>query len=100
MDGIIAETNYSNTIINMILINVDQQSINQREFQACSIAHCIDEALQRYPFQSEERDFIQWDKVNDFRFMGKEILTVHIFFNLLKNAIYYVKASRKGKRTI
>lgn len=96
LDDIESETNYSNTIINMILTNLEQTNVGSNDFQIGSIAHSIDEALRRYPFQSDERAMIQWNGKNDFNYLGQELLTIHILFNLLKNAIYYVRAAGKG----
>ena len=98
-DDIIAETNYSNTIINMLLTNANQQNIQSGEFSICSISHCIEETLRRYPFQPGEKALINWNK-EDFLFFGNEVLTVHMLFNLLKNAIYYLHSAQKGNITI
>lgn len=97
MDDIEAEANYSNTIINMLLTNLDRQSIKSGELQPCSIAHCVDEALHRYPFQSDERALVHWDNDQDFAFNGKEILTIHVLFNLIKNSLYYIRDAGKGE---
>jgi len=96
LDDIEAETNYSNTVINMILANVEQQNIKATDFEKCSISRCIDEALRRYPFQSDEKSLIRWDGKNDFSFMGQELSTIHVLFNLLKNSIYYIREAHKG----
>lgn len=96
MDDISTETRSSNNFINMLLTNVGQQNIDTSEFSVCSIADCINEALHRYPFHPDERELIIWNAENDFNFLGNELLTNHILFNLLKNAIYYIKAAHKG----
>lgn len=96
LDSIVDEVNHSNTIINMLLINTEQTNISSDEFQICSIVKCIEEALRRYPFQPDERELIHWNDAINFNFRGKEMLTVHILFNLVKNAIYYIKAAGKG----
>ncbi len=96
LEGMIDETRYSNTIIDMLWVNVEQLTLQQSALQPCSIAHCIEEALRRYPFQPNDRALIHWENKNDFTFMGNELLTVHVLFNLLKNAIYYVKAADAG----
>lgn len=95
MDDISAETNSSNNFINILLTNVGQ-NINQSEFKVYSMNDCLDEALHRYPFHPEEKELIKWNSENDFNFLGDKLLTIHILFNLLKNAIYYVKAANKG----
>lgn len=96
LDRIRAETGFANTIINMLLVNVDQTNVKLVEFDVCSITHCVEEALRRYPLHSNEKELIQWLKSDDFMFKGKELFTIHVLFNLLKNALYYVKTARKG----
>lgn len=96
MTDISAETRYSNTFIRMLLTNVGHQNVNSTEFQICSIVSCVNEALRRYPFHPKERELIKCDIKNDFNFNGDEQLTIHILFNLLKNALYYIKAAHKG----
>lgn len=96
LDSVTAEVNYSNTIINMLLVNAEQMNINPGEFKHCSISKCVEEALQRYPFQSDEKQLVHWDNKNNFHFMGTEILTIHMLFNLLKNSVYYIRAAHKG----
>lgn len=95
-EGIIDETKASNLIINVLLTNLDQQNIDTKAFEKCSIANCVDEALRRYPFQPDERALIHWDNKNDFHFIGNALLTMHVLFNLLKNAIYYIRTAHKG----
>lgn len=96
LSDIAEETYYSNTIINMLLMNVEQLNLMQRDFKLCSIKNCIEETLRRYPFQPGDKELVKWDKNGDFSFLGDELLTVHVLFNLLKNAIYYVKSANKG----
>ncbi|CAN5218727.1 hypothetical protein BH10PSE19_BH10PSE19_02880 [soil metagenome] len=96
LEGVIDEINYSNIIINMSLLNTEQLNLKQGEFHICSISHCVEESLRRYPFQPGERELIHFDNKNDFNFIGEEILTVHILFNLLKNALYYIRVAHKG----
>lgn len=100
MDDIIDETRFANTFINMLLLNSEQMDLERKEFQVCSAAHCIEEALRRYPLQSGERELIQWEGNTDFNFNGSEVLMIHVLFNLLKNAIFYVKDAGKGNIAI
>lgn len=97
LDDIVSETNYSNTIINMLLIKSEQLNLKHNELDVCTIKNCVEEALHRYPFQDGERELIEWNSNDDFTFKGKALLTEHLLFNLLKNAIYYVKSAGKGK---
>ena len=38
---------------------------------------------------------MHWKK-SDFSFKGDELLMIHLLFNLLKNALYYIKVAGKG----
>jgi signal transduction histidine kinase len=77
------------------LVNADQSKITQNK-NVNSIAHCINEALIRYPFDIGEKDLIQWQNKDDFLFRGDELLIIHVLFNLLKNALYYIRVANKG----
>lgn len=93
-----SETNNANLVIKMLLVNASQNKKTTTEgFVECKISDCVNEAIARYPFPSkEDKKLIFWDGSNDFSFRGNQELTIHILFNLIKNAIYYIKAKRKG----
>lgn len=95
-DKMETETQYSNTIIDMILVNVRQSGISSASFKEIEISDCVEEALTRYPFKEEETQLIEWKKEDDFSFMGDEMLMVHVLFNLIRNALYYIEAEKKG----
>lgn len=97
LETIEKETYAANTIINMLLINFDQSRINTMTLKSCSIKQVIEEALGRYPFLANERKLVHWQDNSDFIFYGETLLTVHILFNLLKNAIYYINARGQGE---
>lgn len=96
VEGIEAETNFANSIIRMLLVRAEEPEIKISELKVCSIKSCVEEALLRYPFISNEKNLVHCVIEKDFYFKGKELLTIHILFNLLRNAIYYVKAAGKG----
>lgn len=90
-----AETKAAFSMIDMLLVKTNLTSIDKSKFKTCSIAHCVSEALSRYPINIIERENIHWEK-SDFKFHGDELLMVHIIFNLIKNALYHLKAAGKG----
>jgi signal transduction histidine kinase len=96
LDDVIAEAQFSNTVIDMLLIKVRHPEIDQKELSTCSIKECLSETLRRYPFDINESKLVIWDNHADFTFKGNELLMIHVFFNLLKNALYHIKAARKG----
>ncbi len=104
MDGVLerikSEADHSNTIIDMLLMNARMDRTEVEEPALCSMKKCIETAILRYPFASErERQQIKVEGA-DFNFHGAEILMVHVLFNLLKNALYYIAKAGKGEITI
>lgn len=97
LDALEEETKYSNTIIDMLLIKSKQRGFNKANFNNCSINHCISEALRRYPFKEGELELISWDDQQDFNFDGEPLLILHVFFNLIKNALYFIEQEGKGE---
>jgi two-component system CAI-1 autoinducer sensor kinase/phosphatase CqsS len=91
------EVNHSNTIIDIFLVNSRPNAQSFGTYKNLSMAECIRTALDRYPFASEqERQQIMFEPTSDFRFLGSEILMVHVYFNLIKNALYSLAAARHG----
>lgn len=94
---IINETDYANTIIDMLLVKAGREnSLENCQLEICSMAECLALALSRYPFQnSETRSLIHCQ--GDFQFMGSPLLMQHVLFNLLKNALYAIATAQKGR---
>lgn len=99
-DAITHEVDRSNTVINMMLASATMEHIDSSTFTHHSIKSCVSEALGRYPFGQREREQVVSDAVNDFQFYGSDTLLVYVLFNLLKNALYALKAASKGNITI
>jgi signal transduction histidine kinase len=96
LERIEVEASHSNTMIDMLLVNARLSSAARQPLVKCSMAHCIETALQRYPFTDSERTLVSWDRRGDFSFLGSELLTVHVLFNLIKNALRHIANSGKG----
>ncbi len=70
------------------------------------IRNSVHEALERYPFKLGQRERINWQSSLDFKVQGKELLIIHILFNLLKNALHHIAvaenriAGKKGEISI
>ncbi|MEQ1879974.1 MAG: HAMP domain-containing sensor histidine kinase [Burkholderiales bacterium] len=99
LERIEMEAERSNTVIDMLLMNVRGAAREQRAaFVSCSINRCVEIALQRYPFASErERALVNWRPSVNFSFHGSELLMVHIIFNLMKNALRHIAQAGKGE---
>lgn len=83
------------SIIDILLMNVKGVTTDARK-EACSMKACIQNALNAYPLTAAEKQKIYIDTAQDFTFQGNGLFMRHVLFNLLKNALYYVKAADKG----
>ena len=101
LDRIENETNYSNTIIDMLLINAGRHRMDASEYTITPISECVAIALKRYPFRSQaERTRVHWRSGEDFMFRGSPLLLIHVIFNLLRNALYFIAEAGHGEVTI
>lgn len=101
LERIHTESEYTGVVLDMLLVNANRASIDQSAFASVSIAACVRNALERYPFHSaRERGWVHWEDSPDFQFRGSELLMVHVLFNLLKNAIYHLARADKGQISI
>jgi signal transduction histidine kinase len=85
--------------IDLTLMNL-KEDFKDNPMAICSIRTCVEDALQRYNLSDREKSFLHLDLHDDFNFKGNDTLMKHVFFNLLKNSIYYVKATNKGGITL
>lgn len=93
-----AETEYTNVILDMLLINASRTTIDESAFDVVRIGASVEGALDRYPFHSaRERALVSWEKGADFPFYGSQLLMIHLLFNLLKNALYFVAQAGRGE---
>ena len=84
------EALHSNAIIDMLLATARFTGGNMQNATMCSIVHCVETALARFPFREGDRRRVICNLRPDFEFHGSEMLTVHVLFNLLKNAFRHM----------
>jgi two-component system CAI-1 autoinducer sensor kinase/phosphatase CqsS len=95
------ETEYANTVINMLLANAREVIVDPEVFERVSMSDLVGDAISRYPFSSSrERSLVRAKVVDDFCGYVPKQLVVHVLFNLIKNALYFVQQSRKGEVVI
>lgn len=96
------EIRYSHMVINSLLSNSNQINLTQGlERYIHSITECLEQALQRYPFSNDkQRSAVHYQRGEDFDFHGEELLLIHVIFNLLKNALYFIEKAGKGEISI
>ncbi|WP_244283847.1 sensor histidine kinase [Paraburkholderia caballeronis] len=104
MQGVVSrieqEALHSNAIIDMLLATARFSGGNAQHNTPCSIAHCVESALDRYPFREGERRRVSCALAADFMFVGSEMLMVHVLFNLLKNAFRHMGSIEHAAITI
>ncbi|WP_245641680.1 sensor histidine kinase [Paraburkholderia bannensis] len=104
MQGVVSrieqEALHSNAIIDMLLATARFSGTNMQNATQCSIVHCVETALARYPFREGDRARVHCNLRPDFEFIGSEMLTVHVLFNLLKNAFRHMGSIEGAQITI
>jgi len=69
--------------------------------QSFTISEAIEEAISRYPFNnSDEVQLLTYTCQEDFILQAPRPLIVHVFFNLIKNGLYYVQRGGKGTLSV
>lgn len=100
LERIDSEARHSNAIIDILLVNSGTSGGMTQALEPCSIKACVETALRRYPFSEPERALVTWVNDDDFNFRGVELLTVHVIFNLIKNALRHIARTGKGAITL
>lgn len=92
------ETAKTNAFITIILESLSE--LKDKSFERLSMKDCINEAVDRFPYEADEKKFVHTDNVNDFDFMGNREMVIHVLFNLIKNALYFgtILAEKLGTR--
>lgn len=92
---LMATTNNALMVIDMLLANLKVTSA--KESVLLSIQDTIQNAFETYPLAAQELDKINIAEFRDFQFYGDPDLVQHVFYNLIKNSLYFMKAMRKGE---
>jgi signal transduction histidine kinase len=87
------------TVVDMLLTNL-KEDVPENTSEKCSILHCVETSLSEYSLRDSDKKLISVEIKNDFEFYGNSLMIKHVLFNLLKNALHYIKAANKGKITI
>lgn len=95
------EVEYSNTIIDMLLVNAQRPETDPAAFEEVKISDCVHAAMARFPFNNEkERSLVSIKLVTDFVVSVPPILFEHVIFNLVKNALLFAQKKTDGTVTL
>jgi|GEM_PF-5756490 len=102
---VVKDTNYliGNLLMQIKSIAKGSDSIiNKKNFTRCSIAKSIEEVFTNYPFEENEKQLLKYEGNNtaNFEYTGNKVLTDHILFNLVKNALSSIRHAEKGTITV
>jgi PAS domain S-box-containing protein len=86
----------ANRFIDMMLMMGNISNL-KAELMPLSVKEVVEQSLKAYPFMEGDEALLSLNLTPDFKIKGDPKLLEHVMFNLLKNAIYYVKAAQKGK---
>ena len=92
---LMATTNNALVVIDMLLANL--KVTPPGEGSLLSIQTVLRQSIETYPLSVQESDKINIADFSDFEFYGDPDLIRHVFYNLIKNALYFIKAVRKGE---
>lgn len=86
-------------IINMQLKNIAVDEAKIESTSPHQIKDVIEKAISSYPYKGKQKILINTDfsACDDFTFMGNDQQMMHVFWNLIKNALYYIEAAGKGE---
>lgn len=87
----------ANTVIDMLLMNLRETSLDENQMNVCSAAECIEQAIDRYPFKTGEFEKVELEIKDDFKFLGIESLFIYVIFNLIKNSLHSIRSAQKGR---
>ena len=87
------------TVVDMLLTNL-KEDVPENTSEKCSILQCVETSLDEYSLRDSDKKLISVEIKDDFKFYGNSLMIKHVLFNLLKNALHYLKAANKGKITI
>lgn len=89
-----------NCVFNIIDVTLTKLAFNGNKYlhqEELSAADCIKAAIEEYPFFQGDRSLVHVKIVKDFHFSASRSLFVHVIFNLIQNALYQIKAERRGQ---
>ncbi len=88
----------ANTFIDMLLAKVNFEHLKEenRPLITLNSQTAMENALSLYPLDEVSSAMLECNEQNSFAFKGDETLFRHVLFNLLKNAIFFVRSKREG----
>jgi len=91
----------ASTLFDLFKINATPRAnIDKAKFEYQSINECIEKVMSNYPYLECEKEWVKWEKGEDWSFYGSGLLTRYALMNLLKNSFDSVMRKGTGSVTI
>lgn len=84
------------TMIDMLLANAGMDSQGDLDMDRCSAQDLFRQAVDSYPFKSNELGLTSIDTSEDFLCRCSPMLMIYVLYNLLRNALYAIAANGEG----
>lgn len=94
------ESKSVSTFLELLLASLRSGHVSQNTFHSEQISSIIKESLGDYPFENNQLSLVQVNLKEDFICFTNKSLLKHVFFNLLRNALWYIASEQKGQITI
>ena len=91
-------SNRSDMIVDLMLKNIKNESINKSDFKVINMGRVVSQAFEDFAYTNIDRkEKVELDLKQDFEFLGDENSFVYVLFNLFKNALFYLVNKPDGK---
>ncbi len=92
---------YSNSTIDMVLMGIEHTVQDSTlEVKPCNIKAAVNKAVDQYPFKLNEKTLVNVKHIDNVNVLAQESIIIHVFYNLIKNALHAIQAASKGTITI
>lgn len=88
--SIIQQVERAQVVINLTLASSRMDRLDPSTLGTQSMAACVLEAIESYPFRGVERQQTQLSIERDFEFRGADTLMIYVIYNLVRNALQAV----------
>jgi signal transduction histidine kinase len=90
-----------NHFVDMSLMKISPERPKMYELKPLDLNGMLNEVMMGYPFkptgEKSERELVHLNTTYNFKFEGEETLFKHLVYNLMKNALYFIREAGKGE---
>lgn len=95
-DTLLRVSKQSQGLISMLLNNLKGDFVHQKKTRL-SMAEVAKHVMSTFPFEMDDENRVHLEVRQDFEFNGNLEVIANVFYNLLKNALYFIKAAGHGE---